>query len=151
MHQLPRDAGAVYFVLTSSDVAQTPGFCSKYCGWHWYLAMSDSTRIHYAFVGDPARCPSTCEAQWNSPNFDASADAMASVMSHELNETVTDPEGTGWFDSAGQEVGDKCAWKFGPEQKTARGASYNVSFEARNWLIQQNWINANGGSCAMHM
>jgi len=150
-HALPEDPAGVYFVLTSADVAQLPAFCTKYCGWHWYLTMSDQKRIHYAFVGDAARCPSTCEAQWTSPNLDPAADAMASVMSHELNETVTDPEGTGWFDSQGQEVGDKCAWRFGAEQKTKQGASYNVSFQAKNWLLQENWINDNGGYCAMHL
>ena len=48
-------------------------------------------------------------------------------------------------------MGDKCAWRFGAEQKTKQGASYNVSFQAKNWLLQENWINDNGGYCAMHL
>src|SRR5438128_7099101 len=32
--QLPKDSNGLYFVLTSSDVAETSGFCSRYCGWH---------------------------------------------------------------------------------------------------------------------
>src|SRR6266545_1950081 len=33
---LPNDAKGVYFVLTSQDVNETSGFCTKYCGWHTY-------------------------------------------------------------------------------------------------------------------
>lgn len=31
---LPKDTNGVYFVLTSSDVQETSGFCTIYCGWH---------------------------------------------------------------------------------------------------------------------
>src|SRR5213082_2737317 len=32
--KLPYDASGVYFVLTSSNIAESSGFCSRYCGWH---------------------------------------------------------------------------------------------------------------------
>ena len=32
--RLPKDSNGVYFVLTSSDVNETSGFCTQYCGWH---------------------------------------------------------------------------------------------------------------------
>ena len=56
----------------------------------------------------------TCSAQTLSPNGNEGADAMASVMAHELNETVTDPHGDAWFhiDTTG-ENGDLCNFKFG--------------------------------------
>jgi hypothetical protein len=28
------------------------------------------------------------------------------------------------------------------------GAKYNVTLGSRNYLIQQNWVNASGGFCA---
>src|SRR5690348_5582214 len=31
---LPKSSNALYFVLTSSDVNETSGFCTQYCGWH---------------------------------------------------------------------------------------------------------------------
>jgi Phosphate-induced protein 1 conserved region len=79
---LPKDADGLYFVLTSSDVAETSGFCTKYCGWHTSSAIS-GTDILYAFVGNPDHCPSACEMQLASPNGDSSADGMASIMAHE--------------------------------------------------------------------
>src|SRR5262245_30987730 len=32
--RLPYNSNGVYFVLTSSDVTATSGFCTQYCGWH---------------------------------------------------------------------------------------------------------------------
>ena len=32
------------------------------------------------------------------------------VASHEIRETVTDPVFNGWYDNAGYEADDKCAW-----------------------------------------
>ena len=53
---LPKDANGLYFVLTSSDVAETSGFCNKYCGWHT-SGMIGGADIKYAFVGNSDRCP----------------------------------------------------------------------------------------------
>ena len=47
--KLPKDNNGIYFVLTSSDVAETSGFCSRYCGWHTYGTLS-GTNIKYSFV-----------------------------------------------------------------------------------------------------
>ena len=146
--KLPRDSNAVYFVLTSKDVAETSGFCTKYCGWHTH-GTSSGTDIKYAFVGNPDRCPSACEAQSNSsPNSNPGADGMASVISHELEEAATDPNLNAWYDSSGAENADKCAWTFGTESTAGNGSKYNMTFNGRNWLIQQNWVNAGGGYCA---
>jgi hypothetical protein len=149
-HKLPKDPDGVYFVLTAADVDESSGFCSAYCGYHWYSTVS-GTRIKYAFVGNPARCPKVCEPQSVSPNFDPAADSMASIMSHELAEAVTDPEGTGWYEGTDQENGDKCASTWGATQTTNKGALYNMSFGGRSWFIQQNWVNRNGGYCALSL
>jgi len=69
---LPYDAHGVYFVLTSADVSETSGFCSQYCGWHTY-ASTTKGGLQYAFIGNPDRCPSACEAQTTSPNGNAGA------------------------------------------------------------------------------
>ena len=87
-------------MLTSQDVAESSGFCTKYCGWHTYGTIS-GTNIKYAFVGNAYRCPSACEAQTTSPNGNAGADAMASVIAHELEEMVTDPNLNAWYDTRG--------------------------------------------------
>jgi len=146
---LPLDTNGVYFVLTSADVNESSGFCTQYCGWHWYGTIS-SQNIKYAFVGNPARCPSACTAQTSvSPNGDIGADGMVSILSHELEETVTDPNGNAWYDSRGYENADKCAWTFGATYRVANGSLANVSLGGYNYLIQQNWVNASGGYCAL--
>jgi hypothetical protein len=145
-HALPTDANGIYFVLTSSDVSESSGFCSKYCGWHTHTTIA-GTDIKYAFVGNSDRCPNACEMQAVSPNRDSGADGMASVMAHEAQESVTDPDLNAWYDSAGNENADKCAWKFGPVSGMMGQGAYNQTFGTYNWLIQMNWENSRGGGC----
>jgi hypothetical protein len=144
---LPKDTNAVYFVLTSADENETSGFCTQYCGWHTHGTISGSD-IKYAFIGNPDRCPSACEWQTTSPNGNAGADGMASIIAHELEEAVTDPDLNAWYDRRGQENADKCAWTFGTISTLSNGAEYNMSLGSRKYLIQQNWVNASGGYCA---
>lgn len=144
--KLPKDSRAVYFVLASADVDETSGMCTQYCGWHWYGTIAGS-KLKYSFVGNPDRCPSACEQQTTSPNGNAGADGMASIVAHELEEAVTDPYGTAWYDAAGEENADKCAWTFGAESTAANGSRYNMILGGTEYLIQQNWLNASGGAC----
>ena len=146
-HALPLDTNGVYFVLTSADVNETSGFCTQYCGWHTHGTISGSD-IKYSFVGNPDRCPSACEAQSTGPNGNAGADGMASIIAHELEEAVTDPDLNAWYDHRGAENADKCAWTFGSTY-TANGAYANMQLGSRNYLIQQQWVNASGGFCAL--
>ena len=144
---LPKDTNAVYFVLTSADVNETSGFCTQYCGWHMNGTIAGSD-IKYAFVGNPDRCPNACEAQRVGPNGNAGADGMASIISHELEEAVTDPDLNAWYDRRGRENADKCQWTFGTTSAVGNGAQYNMTLGTRSYLIQQNWVNASGGYCA---
>lgn len=146
--RLPYDSNGVYFVLSSADVSESSGFCSKYCGWHTYQQISNGY-IKYAFVGNPDRCPSSCAAQTISPNGNAGADGMASIIAHELEESVTDPLLNAWYDRTGQENADKCAWTFGSVSTTSSGANYNVVLNnGSKFLIQQNWVNSGSGYCS---
>lgn len=145
---LPKDTSGVYFVLTSADVNETSGFCSYYCGWHTNGTIAGSD-IRYAFIGNPDRCPSACEAQSSSPNGNPGADGMASIIAHELEETATDPDGNAWYDSRGQENADKCAWTFGSTLTAANGSQYNLLLGGMEYLIQRNWVNSGGGYCSM--
>ena len=146
--KLPSDTNAVYFVLTSADVNETSGFCTQYCGWHTHGTIGGHD-IKYAFVGNPDRCPSACEAQTTSPNGNAGADGMASIIAHELEESVTDPDLNAWYDRRGQENADKCAWTFGTTKTSANGSQYNMTLGNSQYLIQRNWVNASGGYCSL--
>lgn len=145
--RLPKDPNGIYFVLTSSDVNETSGLCRKYCGWHDHKNILGSD-LKLAFIGNPDRCADNCEIQSASPNGNPGADAMASIMVHETLETVTDPDLNAWYDSQGQEVGDKCAWTYGPVKGSIGNGAYNQALGGHNWLIQMSWVNANGGGCA---
>jgi Phosphate-induced protein 1 conserved region len=139
---LPKEANAIYFVLTSSDVSESSGFCSRYCGWHTDGSISGSD-IKYSFVGNAYRCLSGCAAQTVGPNGNAGVDGMVSVIAHELEETNTDPDLNAWYDSSGSEDADKCAWTFGSHQSQAsNGAYYNMTLptatnSTRHFLIQR--------------
>jgi hypothetical protein len=152
--RLPVDANGIYFVLTSADVDETSGFCAEYCSWHHHAKVG-GVDLKYVFVGNPGRCPSTCElAPGNTPNGDAVADSLVASVAARINETVTNPEGDGWHDAAGLENTDKCLLSrnpFGPTYLTASGARANVRLGARNFLVPRNWVNADGagGHCAL--
>jgi hypothetical protein len=73
---------------------------------------------------------------------------MASVIAHELVEAVSDPLLNAWFDAAGNENADKCAWTFGATTPL-NGYNYNMTASGRKYLIQQNWVPIGAGSCAM--
>ncbi|HEY9028300.1 MAG TPA: hypothetical protein VIP05_28665 [Burkholderiaceae bacterium] len=148
-HSLPVDQNGVYFVLTSKDVKQgvsIDSFCTLYCGWHDTgsgTAAGKPVTIRYAFVGDAARCLSSCAAQSTSPNDNPGADGMISVIAHELSEAVTDPDtSSGWrfYSTDGNENADECAWTFGTEYTAPNGSMANVHLGTRDYLIQQNWV-----------
>jgi hypothetical protein len=146
-NRLPKDPNGVYFVLTSADVTATSGFCTQYCGWHTHGTIGGSD-IKYSFVGNPDRCPSSCSMQ-QAPNGNAGADGMASIIAHELTEAASDPDLNAWYDRRGYENADKCAWTFGTTYTTINGAKANMKLGTRDFLIQQNWVNAGGGYCAL--
>jgi hypothetical protein len=146
------DPNGVYMVLTAPGVNETSGFLTKYCGWHsWGRWGSTLTPVQYAFIGNAAGSGLYHCAQQtgSSPNNDPGADAMISVMSHELEEAATDPQGTGWYDSTGAENADKCAWTFGTTFNPGNGSLANMTLGGNNFLIQQNWVNALGGKCVL--
>jgi hypothetical protein len=149
--QVPVDTNGVYMVLTAPGVKETSGFLTQYCGWHTYGTYHGSN-IKYAFIGDAAgpSLGSCAEQTSSSPNGDPAVDAMISVMSHELEESASDPNLNAWYDSNGEESADKCAWTFGTVYPAlSNGSMANMHLGARDFLIQRNWLNLNGGSCAL--
>jgi len=145
--QNPTDTSGIYFVLTDPTVNETSGFCTQYCGWHTHGTIGGRD-IKYAFIGNPARCINSCAFQTNGPNGDPGADGAASIISHELEEAVTDPDLNAWYDNQGEENADKCAWTFGTTYTASNGTMANMNLGGRDYLIQRNWVNASGGFCA---
>jgi hypothetical protein len=147
--RLPKSTSGIYFVVTSSNVTASSGFCTQYCGWHTHATISTSD-IKYSFVGNAKRCLSGCAAQTTvSPNGNPGIDGSISVMTHELEEATSDPDLNAWYDSTGAENGDKCAWTFGHFQYTvANGSFANMRLGSRDFLIQRNlWKSGTSWFC----
>jgi len=160
-HPLPLDSNGVYVVLTSSDVQQSGSsgsFCNQYCGWHTYAPPGAISRgagdIKYAFVGNASlQCPAKCMGQTlSSPNGNVGADGMANVIAHEVEEAVTDPDLSAWYNVSNGvlvENADICRWLFGTEYYVANGSKANMKLGSRDYLIQENWVPNLGGYCAL--
>ena len=148
------DTNGVYMVLTAPGINETSGFLTRYCGWHTNGAFTiggTTYDIKYAFIGNASGGSlGNCAGQTSSsPNGDPGADAMVSVIAHELDESVTDPDLNAWYDGGGNENADKCAWTFGSTYTVGNGSKANMRLGARDYLVQQNWLNAQGGVCTL--
>lgn len=162
---VPYDQDGIYVILTSADVGEDLGFedafCLTYCGFHRLGATNDTLHkpFRYAFAGSPDRCPDDCtmKPEWltagadASPNGDWASDGLASLVVHEIFETITDPAPyTGWVSPFQSEIGDLCAWRFDPVWYTDAGSVANVHWGDRDYLIQQMWtLDDAGGHCSI--
>ena len=135
------DITNMFFVFTAkSENICASGSCSfsQFCAYHNYFG----TNTIYAAMPYDGTDPQGCgPLPGGSPNSDADADAEISTTSHEQMEAATDPLITGWIDSGGQEIGDKCAYNYG---QTASDGS-NESWNGNPYIVQQEWDNAQGG------
>jgi hypothetical protein len=108
-----------------------------YCAYHSWTG-SGSSVILYANMPYADTVPSACDAGQHPNGNDA--DATLNVTSHEHNETITDEQGNAWYDSAGYENGDKCAWIFGPTSGPS-GAQYNQTINGHHYFLQEEYSN----------
>ena len=140
--------GRIFFMFTPKRVGSCfsglSNSCSysNFCAYHGsYGAQANPTlyanQPYAAFV--PANCGSG-----QRPNG-GDADSTINVASHEHNESNTDPLGTAWYDSAGFENGDKCAWKFGTVLGSTATGQYNQVIGTGKYYLQQEWSNHSSG------
>lgn len=151
----PANPSAVFVVMVSKGQKTWDGACQQWCGWHDHFTLG-ANDLKIGVVWDPEGCPLGCSAFHGedggapaTPNGDLSADSAVSVLAHEIEEMATDPDVDAWMDSWGAENADKCAWDFGDMYRTSNGALANMKLGQRDWLVQQNWVNAGGGYCGL--
>jgi hypothetical protein len=147
----------IYATATSTPVGNVNGpICSfsTYCAYHsWYYdsTINPNAEIVYAnmpYADSNQETQAGCDFGQHPNNSDA--DAEINVTSHEHNESITDPYGTGWWDSNssdplyGYETGDLCAWTFGTPSGPS-GAEYTNTINGHHYFVQQEWSNADGG------
>jgi len=131
--------GHNFFVMLAPGETECASFgCSgtEFCGYHDHESDRTGLQTPYEVIPFPENVPGSCTAG-QSPNGDPAADDAVNIISHELFETVTDPFLNAWFDAAGYEIGDKCAWTFGSEGLT--GA--NVTLHGDSYIVQREYSN----------
>jgi hypothetical protein len=152
---LTYDPNTVYAIFTGNGVNLGGGFGSQYCAYHTHgtvtLRDGSSQTVLYAAMPYNAQYPSGCTSGYKPPNTDDdAANAEVNTLAHEIEETTTDKLGTAWYDRRGYENADKCAWTWGSNTyTTSNGGTANVNLGGKDFLIQQNWVNANSGGCAI--
>lgn len=129
-------------VGSCTDVTSTACSFSTYCAYHSWIGSGSSVTL-YANMPYADTVSATCDAGQHPNNDDA--DATINVTSHEHNETITDEQGNAWYDSAGNENGDKCAWNFGTALGSTAYGQYNQVIGSGKYYLQQEWSNHSSG------
>jgi hypothetical protein len=158
-HALPRDLAHEYFMLTPPGVEDcfeaTGPECSAgstspfYCAYHNSFASGGGVIV---YANDPYVTGNSGCDDGEHPNESPSDGALQGGLSHEHNESITDPELNAWYGPEGDENGDKCrtfedASEFGtPLGKAPDGSRYNQLIDAREYWYQQEWSNE-GSTC----
>jgi hypothetical protein len=124
------DPEGVYFVITSNFPRG-----ANYCAWHSY-GNCGGHQIAVAYLPDLNGVGGCDIPSLGTNPFSNDGQSMANVAAHELSESITDQLISAWYDSSGQEVGDKCAWQFGSPVTLSNGIA---------WQIQEEWSNADFG------
>ena len=122
------DPTATYFVYTSNF----PRGAVKFCAWHAF-GMVNGVDVQVAYMPNTAGIAG-CDpgATFDRTGFSQGTRSLANSTAHEFMESITDPHLDAWFDSSGQEIGDKCAWQF----------VATVDVGGLGWQLQEEWSNA---------
>jgi len=155
-NHLPSGLGAEYFLFTPAGLASCfdatalvnggcydPSAFDGYCAYHSSTTTSPSAVL---YANQPYAELMGCSSE-SSPNGNP-ADSVINVASHEHNETITDPLGTGWLDNAGNENGDKCAFNFGRALGGTGSGRYNQVINGHRYWLQLEWSNRKNGCVA---
>ncbi len=152
VHRLPTTDRDLYILVTPSGMGSCtgpgPDSCAlggsadgSYCGYH---SSSSDDAIVYAVVPYNA-VDGHCQSGNPRPNG-STADPTVSTISHENNETITDPYGTAWIDlSTGNENGDLCISNYGPVLGGSGNGLWDQSIAGGHYYLQEEWSNEDRG------
>jgi hypothetical protein len=108
----------------------------QFCGYHSSFTSGSNT---IAYANEPwiPYC-----ASGGYPN-NGYADSEISILSHEINEAITDPTARSWGDSMGNENGDECNFGYGaPIGYTSGRQPYNQVINGDFYYTQTEFSNA---------
>jgi hypothetical protein len=127
---------STFSVCYSPDNSPTFFFCA-------YHSSADFTDIgHVLYSVEPYQNVPGCQVKPGTPNG-ALMDSTNNVLSHELIEAITDPDGSAWFNTANldnlfAEIGDECSFvsvaagAFDPSVVQLNGHLYAIQPEYSN-------------------
>ncbi|HEX9092450.1 MAG TPA: PKD domain-containing protein, partial [Coriobacteriia bacterium] len=159
-NSLPRGLGHIYFLMLPdnvetcfddfSDCGNILNISPRYCAYHSFFNIGGHGLTLWAnepYIGfADGHCNSgSANAR---PNGDVT-DHELNVLSHEHNETITDPTAAGWFDTnLGGENGDKCNFNFGTPIASNSNGNYNQLINHNPYQLQLEWDNSITGCAA---
>jgi hypothetical protein len=141
------DQNSVFFVITGVFQSNNAlveecngGNCTfrgspSFCGYHkWFT--SNNNRIVYAYLSDASFNTAGCAfGIATSPSGQIATDRAIALMSHELFESISDPDLNTWTDpQTNNEIGDNC------NQQPAT-VVLNI-LNGTQYVVQQQWDNA---------
>lgn len=135
------ESNAAYFVFTSTPKAASAE--GKTCALHAWGACSNGKQVQAIGVRySSGQIGSGCDGVQDYETGHSLALAqMANLAMHELAETITDPRNTGWHDSYGEEISNKCIRTF-----PSTVSRYPVFPDGSVWKLQGLWSNAAYGT-----
>jgi hypothetical protein len=160
-NSLPSDLAHLYLIMLPKGVescfnagngagkgCSTP-WVGGFCGYHSFFTDLGGNPLApvYADIPFPSynapSAPFTCAGMVESLNGNNDADVIVSIISHETNESITDPFGSAWWDARFYENGDECAYIYGVLQGSTPGAQYNQVINGHQYFTQEEASNEN--------
>lgn len=153
-HGTPRGLGTEYFVFLPDGVGNcfsatgTSCFDREFCAYHSFDNTGGTTL--WANESFTPRDPGGCgTGQYPNGTANGRIDDQLSSLSHEANETITDPRVDGWYNTnTGGENGDECRGTmddYGPSLGGTPGAYFNQVINGHHYVLQREWSNFVGG------
>jgi len=138
-----RNASTIFFMFTPSNVGSCFDSGGGTCAYTAYCAYHGYTPSGAIYANQPYAFNPNCDVGEYPNGSSNQADPTINVASHEFNEAITDPQvniSSAWYDAAGYENGDKCAWTFGTRSGSA-GAQYSNTINGHHYFLQEEFSN----------
>jgi hypothetical protein len=143
-------ANATYFVFTPTGKSQSgfAGVGGNWCAYHSEV-NSGGKPVFFAYMPYQTDAGQSCGENFINAKNDSYGngyfDGFSVVGGHEYAEAVTDPYTASgnyaWYDSSGNEIGDKCAWA---------ATSTDITLGSHYYAVQPLWSNVNSGCVTSH-
>lgn len=147
----PKGLADEYYVVLPPEVGScfqegSEFFCfdEEFCAYHNYSESGNTIYANISYSpGDPIGCG---VGEYPNGHANGNVDDTLSSLSHEANESITDPTLEAYFDEIGFEDGDECRntpleEDYGPPLGGAAGALFNQSINGGHYYLQQEWSN----------